>query len=167
MMRGKQYIQFARANLAESKTEPLPLPNPNEVLIQTQCSAVSAGTELLVYRGQLPNEMAVDASIDALSDQSSLFPIRYGYAAVGIVIDCGENVDPSWLNQIVFAFNPHESHFCAQPEQLLVVPEDISAEDAAFLPNMETAVSFVQDSRPIMGESVIVLGLGIVGQLTL
>ncbi|MEM8859889.1 MAG: zinc-binding alcohol dehydrogenase, partial [Chloroflexota bacterium] len=109
----------------------------------------------------------VDASIDALSDQSNLFPIRYGYAAVGTVIDCGENVDPSWLNQTVFAFNPHESHFCAQPEQLLVVPEETSAEDAAFLPNMETAVSFVQDSRPILGETVVVLGLGIVGQLTL
>lgn len=163
----KQYIEFSKAHSAECKSEPVPSPKPNEVLVQTQFSAVSAGTELLVYRGQLPADMPLDASIDALNGQKSLFPVRYGYAAVGQVTACGDDVDSVWQDRTVFGFNPHESHFTADPNNLMVVPEGVPAEDAVFLPNMETAVSFVQDSRPLLGETVVVLGLGIVGQLTL
>jgi threonine dehydrogenase-like Zn-dependent dehydrogenase len=49
---------------------------------------------------------------------------------------------------------------------LQIIPDDLSAEDALFLPNMETAVNFIMDGRPVIGERVVVLGQGTVGLLT-
>jgi threonine dehydrogenase-like Zn-dependent dehydrogenase len=71
-----------------------------------------------------------------------------------------------WLGKLVFAFQPHTSHFIAKPEELLPVPEGMSPETACFLPNMETAVNLVQDAAPILGERGVVFGQGIVGLLT-
>ena len=138
-----------------------------EVLVESVCSGISAGTELLVYRGDVPEEMELDASIETLAEQQSAWPVRYGYSAVGRVSQLGDGVPGDWQNRLVFAFNPHESHFCLPAENLIQVPKGISAEDAVFLPNMETAVSFLMDIRPLIGETVVVLGLGVVGQLTL
>jgi threonine dehydrogenase-like Zn-dependent dehydrogenase len=50
-------------------------------------------------------------------------------------------------------------------ENLIPVPDGISAENALFLPNMETAVSLVMDGQPVIGENVVVFGLGVVGLL--
>jgi threonine dehydrogenase-like Zn-dependent dehydrogenase len=67
---------------------------------------------------------------------------------------------------MVFSFHPHESHFLALTSALLPLPASLSPEDALFLPNMETALNFVMDGQPIIGEQVIVFGQGIVGLLT-
>jgi NADPH:quinone reductase-like Zn-dependent oxidoreductase len=75
-------------------------------------------------------------------------------------------VDPAWVNRLVFAFQPHSSHFLATPQELLPLPEGLPAEDAVFLPNMETAVNFVMDGNPRIGERAAVFGQGIVGLLT-
>lgn len=142
----------------------LDMPESHEVRVRTLCSAVSPGTELLLYRGQLPNSMALDSSLESLQ-QAAQYPVQYGYACVGEVQQIGNDVDPAWLGRRVFSFQPHTSHFNARPEQLITVPEDISAQSAAFLPNMETAINLVQDGRPLIGERVVVLGQGIVGLL--
>ena len=136
----------------------------DELLIAVECSAISAGTEMLVYRGQIPNDMALDANISALQNQQQ-YPLQYGYASVGIVTSVGDKVDADWLGRRVFAFQPHASHFTSTAENLISVPEDISAENAVFLPNLETAVNLVQDGKPALGERVVVLGQGIVGLL--
>jgi threonine dehydrogenase-like Zn-dependent dehydrogenase len=70
------------------------------------------------------------------------------------------------LGREVFAFQPHCSHFTAGPGDLILVPEGLRRDDAVFLPNMETAVTFVMDGAPLIGERVAVLGQGIVGLLT-
>ena len=143
----------------------LPPPAPEQLLVAVTHSAISSGTEMLVYRGELPTELELDASIAALAGGPQ-YPLTYGYAAVGRVVACGAAVAESWLGQVVFAFQPHASHFLARPEELFVVPAGISPEDAIFLPNMETAVSFVMDGQPVIGERVLVLGQGVVGLLT-
>ena len=137
----------------------------DEVLVETAVSAISAGTEMLLYRGQMPPDMAVDETITALGGTFS-YPLPYGYACVGHVVETGTAVDPNWLGRLVFAFQPHQTHFAARPEQLLPVPEGMSPETAVFLPNMETAVSFVMDGRPVIGEQVVIFGQGVVGLLT-
>lgn len=144
---------------------PLPPPAADQVLVQTQLSAISAGTELLFYRGQVPPSMAADATIAALS-QTVQYPLAYGYTLVGTVQAVGSAVDPGWLGRQVFAFHPHTSHFLARPADLLALPADITPEQALFLPNLETAVNFVQDGAPLIGEQVVVLGQGVVGLLT-
>ncbi|MDR0781281.1 MAG: zinc-binding alcohol dehydrogenase [Pseudomonadales bacterium] len=140
-------------------------PAANEVLVQVSCSAPSAGTELLVYRGQLPEALALDSSLPVLQEQNG-YPLRYGYASVGRVIACGACVDASWLGRRVFAFQPHASHYLAEPSTLIPLPATVSDEAAVFLANMETAVNLVHDGAPLLGERVAVLGLGIVGLLT-
>ena len=140
-------------------------PAANEVLVRTEVSGVSAGTELLIYRGEAPAELAAHETLPALP-ASLGFPLRYGYAAVGEVIETGAGVDRAWLGRRIVAFQPHHSRFNAAVAELHPVPEGIAPEDAAFLPNMETAVNLVMDGRPVIGERVAVLGQGVVGLLT-
>ncbi|MGQ9491915.1 MAG: zinc-dependent alcohol dehydrogenase [Anaerolineae bacterium] len=158
-------VYFAAPFAVEVREEILPPPAAGQVTVRTEVSAISAGTKLLFYRGQVPADMAVDASIGALAGQVR-YPLKYGYAAVGLVVAVGPGVDAAWLGRRVFGFNPHESAFHAAPESLIPVPDDLSAEEAAFLPNMETAVNLVMDGAPATGEQVAVLGQGVVGLLT-
>lgn len=157
-------LWFTAPQCVEVREVGLSGPAPDQVLVKTHCSAVSAGTELLAYRGQLPRSMTLDSSLESLQESSD-YPLQYGYACVGEVQQTGSTVDPAWKGRRVFSFQPHASHFLARPGELKVVPDDLSAQAAAFLPNMETAVNLVQDGRPLIGERVVVLGQGIVGLL--
>ncbi|TCO75591.1 zinc-dependent alcohol dehydrogenase [Chromatocurvus halotolerans] len=139
-------------------------PGPGEVRVKTRYSAVSAGTELLLYRGQIPQSMALDSTLESLQ-QAPHYPVQFGYACIGDVQAIGSGVDATWAGQRVFGFQPHASHFLALPEHLIAVPDDIVASSAVFLPNMETAVNLIQDGQPMMGERVVVLGQGVVGLL--
>jgi 2-desacetyl-2-hydroxyethyl bacteriochlorophyllide A dehydrogenase len=158
-------LQFIQPYDVQVIEEPVPRPGPQQVLVRTIVSAISPGTELLVYRGLWPEGVAVDASIPALSGGFH-YPVKYGYSAVGRVIDLGHDVDRGWLGRTVFAFNPHESHFLATPDNVVPVPDDLAPETAAFLPNMETAITFLLDGRPLIGENAAVVGQGVVGLLT-
>jgi threonine dehydrogenase-like Zn-dependent dehydrogenase len=93
--------------------------------------------------------------------------LAYGYNCVGEIVATGTRVNPAWIGRQVFAFHPHESHFTATPEDLLPIPQGVSMEDAVFLAGMETAVNLVMDGRPLIGEHVMVFGLGVIGLLTL
>lgn len=141
-------------------------PGEDEVLVDTAVSAVSAGTELLLYRDEAPDGLQADATIDSLQGDLS-YPIRYGYAAVGTVDQVGSGVSEDWKGRTVFAFNPHETRFAAEPEALIPVPEDVRPEAMALFPATETATSLVIDGRPRIGERVVVFGAGIVGLCTL
>jgi len=136
--------------------ETLPEIAPGQVLVKTLLSAVSSGSELLFYRGEAPEDLPVDATIPALNHPLA-YPLKYGYAAVGRVVDTG---------QLVFAFNPHEDYFLAAPDELVPIPDAVPAEQAVFLANLQTALNFLVDGRPKAGESVAVLGQGVPGLLT-
>lgn len=155
---------FTAPRQVEIIASSVPQPGPEEVVVQSVCSAISAGTELLAYRGQLPAGIPLDDSIASLSD-STRYPMKYGYSIVGQVIDVGEKVSRSEIGRNVYVFNPHESHFVALKKNLIYIPDDVHLEDMVFLANVETAISLVLDGRPLLGERVLVLGLGVVGQL--
>jgi 2-desacetyl-2-hydroxyethyl bacteriochlorophyllide A dehydrogenase len=162
----RQAVYFVRPQQAEVRDEPaLPKPGTGQVIIQTMLSAISAGTEMLIYRGQAPTELVADESITALSGSLS-FPIKYGYCTVGRVLQVGSGVPKNRTGTIVFAFNPHETHFVTNWDDVIPLPDEVSPEDALFLPNMETAVNLVMDARPMIGERAVVFGQGIVGLLT-
>jgi 2-desacetyl-2-hydroxyethyl bacteriochlorophyllide A dehydrogenase len=158
-------LYFSRPYHVDVREEPLPALAPHQLLVQTHLSAVSAGTEMLFYRGQIPAEMAADAAFAGMGERVQ-YPIAYGYCSVGQVNACGAQVDSSWLGRRVFAFQPHTSHFTCEPAALLPIPDGICDEQAVLLPNMETAVNFAMDAGPLVGERVLVFGLGIVGILT-
>jgi 2-desacetyl-2-hydroxyethyl bacteriochlorophyllide A dehydrogenase len=156
-------LWFTGANQVEVREQSLPEPVTGELLIETICSSVSAGTELLIYRGQLPQHMSLDANLTSL--QATAYPLQYGYACVGRVVRVGASVDEKWQGKLVFAFQPHASHFLTSVDSVIPLPAGIDAYDAVFLANMETAVNLVQDGSPGLGERVVVLGQGIVGLL--
>ncbi|SEO77544.1 2-desacetyl-2-hydroxyethyl bacteriochlorophyllide A dehydrogenase [Halogranum amylolyticum] len=158
-------LYFTAPGEVRVRERPVPAPASGEVRVRTVVSAVSPGTERLVYRGDAPTDLSADASIPSLQGDLD-YPLQYGYAAVGTVSAVGDDVDDRWLDRTVFAFNPHESHFLADPDDLHVVPDDCSLETAALLPNVETALNFVMDGRPVVGERVVVFGQGVVGLLT-
>ena len=161
----KSAVTFVGPRRVEVQHEEANGPGPGRVLVHARLSAISAGTELLVYRGEAPSEMAADESIAALQGGLS-FPLRYGYAAVGDVVQVGEGVDANLTGRRGFAFNPHESLFEAEPESLMEIPGRVSYEDATMLPSMETAVNFAMDGAPLVGENVLIIGQGVIGLLT-
>ncbi|MEN8754199.1 MAG: zinc-binding alcohol dehydrogenase, partial [Desulfobacterales bacterium] len=145
--------------------EPLPEADAGQVLVRNRMSAISPGTELLVYRGQVSDGWPVDSTISSLSGAFG-YPLRYGYTSVGQVVVAGPGVDPNWIGRWVFSFQPHQSHYLASPSTLIPLPADINPENALFVPAMETAVNFMMDGQPMIGERVMVLGQGIIGLLT-
>lgn len=159
----RQTLYFTAPGRVECRDEELSALRPEELLVQTEVSAISAGTEMLLYRGEFPRNRSEDN--DALSSSMS-YPMPYGYAAAGRVVECGRLVGPEWRDRLVFAFHCHSSLFIARPETVHPVPDGLPADHAVFLPNMETAVNLVQDVAPIIGERVLVLGQGTVGLLS-
>jgi 2-desacetyl-2-hydroxyethyl bacteriochlorophyllide A dehydrogenase len=158
-------VIFKNPHEIELLQDALPSPRRGEVLIKTHLSAISPGTEMLVYRGQFPPKLPVDKNITTLAHEFR-YPLKYGYTTIGRVVETGPTVSNGWLDRMVFCFHPHESHFVAQQDQLIPVPVDIDPADALFLPNMESGVNFLMDGRPIIGEAVVVYGQGVVGLLT-
>ena len=157
-------IWFTAPNKVDVRKTELRKPGPTEVVVSVLYSAISAGSELLLYRGEMPSDMPLDSSIDSLKTDVG-YPKKYGYACVGTIIEVGAKVETSWLGREVFCFHPHASYVTTSIKDLIVIPEGIAMKDAVFLPNMETAVNLAQDGKPLVGERVVILGQGIVGLL--
>ncbi|MDX1489982.1 MAG: hypothetical protein R3332_01740 [Pseudohongiellaceae bacterium] len=161
----KQTLYFSGQRSVEIREESLTVLAAGQVLVRTLCSAISAGTEMLVYRGQLPTEMDVDSSLSSLSDNDA-YPMPYGYACVGEVLAVGENIARDTVGKRVFVFHPHSNFIISDLDSCQIVPDDVSSQAALFLANMETAINLVQDVKPLVGETGAVIGQGIVGLLT-
>lgn len=161
----RKTLYFTAPKQVELRQEPLSEIGADDVLAETLVSAISAGTEMLVYQGRFPRDLETDSVIPALRG-GFRYPLAYGYACVGRVMEVGKSVGREWAGRLVFAFQPHTSHFVAKVDALIPLPDSLSSDSACFLPNMETAVNFVQDAAPILGERVLVLGQGVVGLLT-
>ncbi len=158
-------LWFAEPHRVEIRDRQLPAPGPGQVLIRNLFTGISSGTEMLVYRGQLPGSMALDAGLSAYRNQGAGYPLQYGYAAVGQVEKVGSEVEASLEGRTVFAFQPHASHGLCRAEDVIPVPDDVSPRTAVFLANMETAVNLVLDGNPRLGDRVVLTGQGVVGLL--
>jgi len=161
----RKTLYFTAPRQVELHEENLPALGADDVLVETICSAISAGTEMLIYQGHFPRDLETDSVISTLRGGFK-YPLAYGYASVGKVIEVGKQVNNEWLNRLVFTFQPHSSYFISRLESLFAIPDALSPETACFLPNMETAINLVQDGAPIFGERVLVLGQGVIGLLT-
>jgi len=132
--------------------------------VETVISAISPGTELKVYNGEFHTEE--DNEKNSVFSDVFQYPLQYGYSLVGRIVALGNSVKQAQIGQLVFAFHHHEESFNIPFNQVKLVPEGISPEDAVFLPNVETAINFVHDGRPMLGEKISVFGQGIIGLLT-
>ena len=139
----------------EIRELPTPRPAPGEVLVTTAYSGISSGTERLVYRGQVPADLALDDTIGALGG-AFRYPFAYGYACVGHVEDSGQSV---------FAFQPHQDVFAARPGDLIPLPT-VDPASATLFPLVETALQVTLDAGTGYRDRVVVLGAGVLGLLT-
>lgn len=149
----------------EDEARAAALPPPGQVWVRTLVSALSAGTELLAFRGQIAPGTVLDETLASLGTGTFQYPFRYGYAAVGEVMAAGTGVAPAWVGRRVFAFQPHATAFVAAVGELVPVPDGLAPERAVLLAHMETAVNLVLDGAPLIGEQTLVIGQGTVGLL--
>jgi 2-desacetyl-2-hydroxyethyl bacteriochlorophyllide A dehydrogenase len=161
----RQSLYFIAPGVVEVRDEQIAEPGKSQVLVRTLLSAISSGTEMLLYRGQFPEDLKLDENIETFSGGTA-YPLMYGYSAVGEIVAHGDDISPEWVGKRVFSFQPHVSHFVTETNSMQIIPEDLTLEDAVFLPNMETSINFLMDGGPVIGEKVIVLGQGVVGLLT-
>ena len=162
----KRYsLIFSKPEKIEIKKENISKPKDNQVLIKTSYSSISTGTELLFYKNQINKKLLLDKNINNLK-KTFKHPFKYGYSTVGKIISTGNKVPSKWQNQIVFVFHPHENYFLATVDELIPIPKYIKPIEATFFPSMETAVNFVMDGSPLIGENVLIYGQGIIGLLT-
>jgi len=148
--------------IREITVDPL---EPSELLVETRASAISAGTELLVYHNEMPSGLQADETLDAL-DTDLTYPISYGYAASGVVTAVGRDVSDDWIGRTVFSFVPHQTRFSADPDDVVPLPAGTEPEVGTLLPSVETATNVVLDAAPRIGERVVVLGAGVIGLCT-
>lgn len=135
-----------------------------EVLVRTLYSAISRGTESLVFRGEVPPSQ-YEAMRAPFQEGHFPGPIKYGYANVGKVQD-GPGPESSRLaGRTVFCLYPHQDLYCVPADRVSIVPEDVPATRAVLAANMETAVNVVWDARPAAGDRIVVIGAGVVGLL--
>jgi threonine dehydrogenase-like Zn-dependent dehydrogenase len=164
MTRALAIHHTAREKVAVAATTLPPLA-PDQVLIRTRYSGLSAGTESLIFGGQFPAGLKQDDTISSLS-RTFEYPFPYGYSLVGEVIDAGARVDPSLHGKEVFAFHPHQDHAIVAARDVLPIPSGIDPRAALFLPSIESAINFVMDANPRIGERATVFGLGVLGLVT-
>ena len=93
--------------------------------------------------------------------------MAYGYSLVGRVTRCGSAVPDAdeLVGRLVFTFSPHSSHVIVDRDAVQLVPRGIRAEDAIFMPSVETALSLVHDAHVRVGENIAVFGQGLIGLL--
>lgn len=155
-------LWFTAPRTAALRAETVGPPGPEEVRVETIASAVSAGTEMLVYRDEVPHDLPLDLPTLA---GSYAFPIKYGYAAAGRVLDTGPGVENLSPGDPVFVHHPHQEVFVVPAQITVRLPEGLDPEVGVFAANLETALNVVHDTPVRLGETALIFGQGVVGFL--
>ena len=144
----------------EIRAQRLRSPAPGELLIRTRRSAISRGTENLVFRGEVP-ESEWRRMRCPFQEGEFPAPVKYGYSAVGIV----EDGPAEALGRRVFCLHPHQDRFIVPSDAVVDVPDAVPDRRATLAANMETAINGMWDAVPGPGDRITVIGAGVVGCL--
>ena len=155
-------VWFAAPRTAELRRESVPPPGPGEVRVRSLLSAISHGTEMLVYRGEVPPDLPLD--LPTLAGAFS-FPIKHGYATVGRVSESGPGVEHLSSGDLVFVHHPHQEVFTVPAALPVPLPAGTGPAAGVFFANLETALNVVHDTPLRLGETALVFGQGVVGLL--
>lgn len=127
-----------------------------QVYVETEITALSTGTDLGNYLGR-------STDVPGAPD----YPRAVGYSNVGIIRRVGRSVQHLSERQRVFSMKPHQSAYIAEASDLLVpVPEEVSSEQASLAYLTQLGVAAMRQARYETGESVAVVGLGVIGLCT-
>lgn len=155
--RGLWHIGPGQSELRTERLAPL---RPGEVRIKTEFSGLSRGTERLVANGEIPQSewLRMRAPMQA---GNFPFPVKYGYAAAGIVVGGAESA----IGKRVFALHPHQDIFQVPEAQVFELPNHVTTRRAVLAANMETALNAHWDAGTAPGDRLLVVGAGAVGLL--
>jgi hypothetical protein len=145
---------------AEIREEALPVPGPADVVVRSLRSAISRGTESLVFRGLVPPSQWL-AMRCPFQQGDFPGPVKYGYASVGRV-DAGP---AELVGRRVFCLYPHQDRYIVPADAVTPLPDDVPDSRAVLAANMETAVNGLWDAAPRLGDRITVVGAGVVGAL--
>ncbi len=111
---------LAEPGRAELRPEPLPAPTDGQVLVRSLHSAISRGTETLVFRGEVP---ASEWERMRAPFQAGSFPapVKYGYSSVGVV----EQGPDSLRGRPVFCLFPHQTHYVVPVDAVHLLPPGV------------------------------------------
>jgi len=157
---GPEARAFWLCSPGHGEIRPARLPDlgPDDVLVRTLCSAISRGTETLVFRGAVPPDQ--HAAMRAPFQEGDFpGPVKYGYLSVGTV----EQGPAELRGRTVFCLYPHQSAYVVPASAVAVVPEDVPPARAVLAGTVETAVNALWDAAPLLGDRVTVVGAGMVG----
>jgi 2-desacetyl-2-hydroxyethyl bacteriochlorophyllide A dehydrogenase len=154
-------VRFVAPYLVELADVAVPNPRSGEVLVRSEFSGISGGTEMLAYRGELDSSIPRDETLGALTG-SFEFPFTYGYSAVGTVEASRSDLSEG---ECVFAFHPHQTRFIVSAADVVRVGE-CDPRAATLFPLVETALQISLDTGIRYREVAVVVGLGPVGILT-
>lgn len=155
-------LWFTSSRTAELQREEISPPGRGQVQIRATASAISGGTEMLVYRGEVPAGLPLDLPT---LEGSFGFPIKYGYATVGVVEESGPGVETPTPGDPVFVHHPHQQAFNVSADMPALLPSGLDPTLGTFAANVETALNIVHDTPLRLGETGIVFGQGVVGLL--
>ena len=133
-------------------------PAAGEVLVRTLHSAISRGTESVVFRGEVPDSER-DRMRAPFQEGAFPGPVKYGYLNVGVV----EQGPPALQGRTVFTLFPHQSAFVVPESAVAIVPDDVPTRRAVLAGAVETAVNVLWDAAPLVGDRVSVIGGGMIG----
>jgi predicted dehydrogenase/threonine dehydrogenase-like Zn-dependent dehydrogenase len=185
----KQLIQSYKTGELGIFEVPAPVCGENGVLVKTKVSLVSAGTEKMIVDlakkslvgkakarpdlvKQVVNKMKQEGVVNTLEKVFTKLdtPIPLGYSCIGEVIKVGANVSGVSVGDMVAcggAGYASHSEVNYVPKNLFVkIPEGVSDADASFVTVGSIALQGIRQTQPTLGERIVVMGLGLLGQIT-
>lgn len=184
----KQILQYYGDGRLQCQDVPVPMIRAGEVLVQTHYSFVSVGTEkmkvaqarmnLLHKAKERPDQVRL--VIQTLREQGVMPTIRkvqerlkapttLGYSCAGVIVEVGASVEGFRVGDRVACIGDEgmatHAEFNAVPQALLAhVPSGVSLEAASATAVGTIALQAVRQAQLELGESVAVIGLGMLGQ---
>lgn len=148
-MKNSQII-FTEKNTAVLTEVPYRLPKADEVVVKTDFSTVSCGTEKANIMGIV-----------------NPFPIDYlGYSSSGTVTDKGDGVENIEIgDKVVVYWGTHSRYNTVHQRNVVKIPDGINMQDAALSFIATFPLAAIRKTHLEIGESAIVVGLGLLGQL--
>ncbi|KRF04805.1 hypothetical protein ASG89_21115 [Paenibacillus sp. Soil766] len=128
-----------------------------EILCAAITSLISTGTELQCLRGVFDPDTNWSSWVQ--------YPFHPGYSMVAEVMEVGANVQRIQKGDRVFVENAHTQFFKAEASHAVLLPKEISSEQAAWVNLSKTTQLGVRRAELFLGETVGVIGLGLLGQL--
>lgn len=181
----KQIIQDIKSGQTILEEVPVPQVKSGSVLIQTTCTLVSLGTErMLVEFGkanliekarQQPDKVkqvldkiktdGLQPTLEAVFNKLGQ-PLPLGYCNVGKVVAVGKGVTDFVIGDRVASNGNHAEYVCVPKNLVAKIPENVSDEEAAFTVIGSIGLQGIRLLNPQLGETVVVIGLGLIGLIT-